>query len=147
MDKKDQSKKEAQKALEQLHAIPDLEGDPRYHAYIGRLYAILGNSEKAVREAKMAKELYPNTKDAFASYDFDIQSAKVYAILGKHKIALDIIERLLIGPSTSKWWMIKYSPTLNKIFKEDPRFKRIIKKDEEKFRREITIDISNYLHN
>ena len=56
MDKKDQSKKEAQKALEQLHAIPDLEGDPRYHAYIGRIYAILGNSEKAVREAKMAKE-------------------------------------------------------------------------------------------
>jgi TolB-like protein len=147
MNKKDQSKKEAQKALEQLHALPDLEGDPRYHVYLGRIYAILGNLEKAVLEAKMAKELYPNTKDAFASYDFDIQIAKIYAIIGKHKIALDIIERLLIGPSTSKWWTIKYNSILNKIFKEDPRFKRIIKKDEEKFRREITIDINSYLPN
>ena len=71
----------------------------------------------------------------------------MYAITGEHKIALDMIERLMVELSHLNWWNLKYIGThaLNKIFKDNPRYKRIIREDEEKFRREATFDISKYL--
>ena len=50
-------------------------------------------------------------------------------------------------PSNINWWDLKYSVIYNKISDNNPRLNKMIKEDEEKFRREITIDISNYLPN
>ena len=69
----------------------------------------------------------------------------IYAIIGEHEKSLDLIEELISGPSNFYWTKIKYHWILNKIFKKDTRFKNIIAKDEERFRKEITYDLSIYL--
>ena len=147
MDKKDQSKKEAQKAFTQLLELPDMVKDPRYHRMLGWIFVYLDDPQQAIQESKIAMELYPPKKDQYLADVYEINLATIYAIIGEHKIALDMIERLMVKPSNLNWWELKYTGThaLNKIFKDNPRYKRIIREDEEKFRREATFDISKYL--
>ena len=92
-------------------------------------------------------ELYPPKKDQFAADEYEINLAMIYAITGEHKIALDMLEKLMSEPSNINWWNLKYSVIYNKIFDNNPRLNKMIKEDEEKFRREITIDINSYLPN
>ena len=70
----------------------------------------------------------------------------IYAITGEHKVALDMLEKLMSEPSNINWWDLKYH-YYPSIFDDNPRLNKIIKDDEERCRREITIDISNYLPN
>ena len=125
--------------------MSNLEEDPRYHSVLSRIYAILNDPEKAIYEAKIAMALYPTTKDALSADWYEMELAKVYAITGKHTMALDIIEKLLKGPSSHNWWDIKYNVIFIKVFDNNPRFHNMIEKDEERFRREVIIDISSYL--
>ena len=93
----------------------------------------------------MAMELYPPGKDQFAADAYEINLAMIYAITGEHKIALDMLEKLMSEPSNINWWDLKYY--YSKFFDNNPRLNKMIKDDEERFRRETTIDISNYLPN
>ena len=147
MGEKDQSKKEAQKALDQLLELPNIDKDSRYHKMLGWIYAYLDDAQKAIQESKIAMELYPPKKDQFEADEYEINLAIIYAITGEHKIALDMLGKLMSEPSNINWWDLKYSDIYNKIFDNNPRLNKMIKEDEEKFRREITIDISNYLPN
>ena len=147
MDEKDKAYKEAEKALKIYLGLPNLNEDSRYHAALSWVYALLDKPQKAIQEAKMAMELYPPTKDAFYSDKYEMDLAHIYSLTGEYTMALDIIEKHLEGPSTTNWWDIKYKNLFNKVLGNNPRFIKMIKEDEEKFRREITIDISNYLPN
>ena len=147
MGEKDQSKKEAQKALDQLLELPNIDKDSRYHRMLGWIYVYLDDAQKAIQESKIAMELYPPKKDQFEADDYEINLAMIYAITGEHKIALDMLEKLMSEPSNINWWDLKYSDIYNKIFDNNPRLNKMIKEDEEKFRREITIDINSYLPN
>ena len=71
--------------------------------------------------------------------------AQIYALTGEHTMALDIIEKHLAGPSTTNWWDIKYNNLFNKVLGNNSRFISIIKKDEDRFRRESTYDLSIYM--
>ena len=95
--------------------------------------------------AKMAMELYPPTKDAFYSDKYEMDLANIYALIGEHTMALDIIEKQLVGPSVTNWWDIKYNNLFNKVLGNNSRFISIIKKDEDRFRRESTYDLSIYM--
>ena len=147
MDEKDKAYKEAEKALKIYLGLPDLDEDSRYHAALSWVYALLDKPQKAIQEAKMAMELYRPTKDAFYSDKYEMDLAHIYALTGEYTMALDIIEKHLEGPSNTNWWDIKYKNLFNKVLGNNPRFIKMIKEDEEKFRREIKIDISNYLPN
>ena len=147
MGEKDQSKKEAQKALDQVLKLPNIDKDSRYHRTLGWIYVYLDDPQKAIKEAKMAMELYPPKKDKFVAAESEINLAKIYAITGEHKIALDMFEKLMSEPSNINCWDLKYNIIYPSIFDDNPRLNKMIKEDEEKFRREITIDISNYLPN
>ena len=62
-----------------------------------------------------------------------------------YKKALDIIEKQLVGPSGTNWWDIKYNNLFNKVFGNNSRFISMIKKDEDKFRRESTYDLNIFM--
>ena len=110
---------------------------------LGIIYAFLGENDVAIREAKMAITL--SSKDHYKVSVFESQLAEVYVVMGENDKALDIIENLLSKPSRSSWVSIKYHHVFDKIFRNNPRFKSIVKKDEDRFRREATYDTAIYL--
>ena len=71
--------------------------------------------------------------------------AEVYTFIGEYEKALDFFEDLLSKPSTFSWEDIKYHWVYHKAFKDNPRFKSIVKKDEDRFRKEATYDLGIYL--
>jgi len=144
MDNSKKQKYTTQKALE-LMKKNNYEGDPRYHSSLGYIHAFSGNKEDAIREIKMALALCPPSKDVMLADHYKTDLSIIYAIIGEHEKSLDLIEELISGPSNFYWTKIKYHWILNKIFKKDTRFKNIIAKDEERFRKEITYDLSIYL--
>ena len=56
-----------------------------------------------------------------------------------------MIEIFLSEPSNFNWKDIKYHMIYNKLYKNNPRFNNIVKKDEDRFRREATYDLGIYL--
>ena len=133
-----------QKALDIMQKN-NYEGDPRYHSSLGYIHAFSGNKEDAIREIKMALALCPPSKDVMLADHYKADLSIIYAIIGEHEKALDLIEELISGPSNYFWADIKYHWILNKIYKKDVRFNSIIAKDEERFRKEITYDLGIYL--
>jgi len=145
LDEKEKQEKAANKALNMMLKLEEYEGDPRYHSSLGIIYAQLDNKENAIRESKIALALSPPSKDAFKASVFEGYLAEVYTFLGEDEKALDIFEDLLSKPSIFSWEDIKYHWVYHKAFKDNPRFKSIVKKDEVRFRKEATYDLSIYL--
>ncbi len=72
--------------------------DPERHALIGLLYAYLHRNEDAIREARRAVELEPDSQDAFHGAMSAATLAMVYALVGEQDPAITLIERLLSTP-------------------------------------------------
>ena len=138
-------KRASQKALDMMINLQEFQGDPRYHLVLGFIYAMLGNNEDAIKETKMAIALSPSSKDAMLASIFKGGLAEVYTVIGEHDMALDMIEIFLTESSSYNWNLIKYHHIFNKVFKNNPRFKSIVKKDEERFKKEATYDLGIYL--
>ena len=145
LDEKEKQQNAAKKALNMMLKLEEYEGDPRYHSSLGIIYALLGNKENAIRESKIALVLSPPSKDAFKASFFEGLLAEVYTFIGEYEKALNIFEDLLSKPSTFSWEDIKYHWVYHKAFKDNPRFKSIVKKDEDRFRKEATYDLGIYL--
>ena len=56
-----------------------------------------------------------------------------------------MLERLLTNPSSVNWIDVKHDVILDNIYKDNPRFKKMIKKDEDRFKREAIYDLSIYM--
>jgi tetratricopeptide (TPR) repeat protein len=83
-------------ALEKwVREAPD---DPERHGLIGLLYAYLHRNEDAIREARRAVELEPESQDAFHGPLYAANLALVYALVGEPDQAITLIERLLSTP-------------------------------------------------
>jgi TolB-like protein/Flp pilus assembly protein TadD len=125
-------------------AVPSLEAevasaptDAFRHGHLGLLYAYLGRTEDALREARRAEELLPISKDAYDGTYVAALAALVYARAGETDRAVDSIERLLTTPgpvmpffeaSMTQWelrtrW--QWAP-----LRDDPRFQRILAEPE-----------------
>lgn len=72
--------------------------DPIFHSYLGKLYALLGRKEEAVREAERATELCPESKDAVAASRYQADLAFVCAQNGEIDRAVTLLTRLLTLP-------------------------------------------------
>src|SRR3989449_2696617 len=76
----------------QLKQSPD---DARIHAQSAKVLACLGEKEAALLEAQRARELLPETEDAFGGQEITAAVAEVHAILGNNAHAIEILEGLL----------------------------------------------------
>jgi tetratricopeptide (TPR) repeat protein len=102
------------------------------HANFGLVNAFMGRKEEALREARRAVELKPESKDALDGSLINAYLALVYVRVGENDLALPLIERLLkiSGPVDS----CNYSITVNDLkyrwdwdpIRNDPRFQKLI---------------------
>jgi eukaryotic-like serine/threonine-protein kinase len=101
--------------------------DARIHAQSAKLHACLGEKEAALLEAQRARELLPESKDAFGGQEITAAVAEVYAILGDNGHAIEILEELLSRPSWITVEGLKVDPVWDPL-RNDPRFQALLNK-------------------
>ncbi|MDH4258346.1 MAG: tetratricopeptide repeat protein, partial [Candidatus Aminicenantes bacterium] len=112
-------------ALEKL--VREHPEDPRYRLDLGRSYAYLGRKEEAIREANLAVNLEPVSKDAMAGPGYVMGLAEILIIVGEYDKAIEQLEYLMSIPAGQDLSlnMLQLSPWYDPI-REHPRFKRLV---------------------
>ena len=113
-------------------AVKESSKSAERHANFGLVNAFMGRKEEALREARRAVELKPESKDALDGALMSAYLALVYVRVGETDLARSSIERLLkiSGPVDSA----DYSITVNDLksrwewdpIRNDPRFQKLI---------------------
>jgi len=106
----------------QLKQSPD---DARIHVQSAKVLACLGEKEAALVEAQRARELLPESKDAFGGQEITAAVAEVHAILGNNIHAIEILEGLLSRPSWVAVEGLKVDPVWDPL-RNDPRFQELL---------------------
>jgi TolB-like protein/tetratricopeptide (TPR) repeat protein len=101
--------------------------NPDFHNLLGLAYAGLGRKEDAVREGKLAVELYPVSKDAMDGPDYVYNLAEIYVMVGEQDAALDQIEYLLSIPYEFSVPLLQIDPTWEPL-RGHPRYQKLLKK-------------------
>ncbi len=102
--------------------------DARVHSSLGGVYAALGQKDEAIREGKLAVELYPVSKDAFLGPDHVRELAIIYVLVGENEAALDRLEYLLSIPYADiSVPVLRADPTWDPL-RGLPRFQKLLKK-------------------
>ena len=101
--------------------------DARIHAQSAKVLACLGENEGALLEAQRARQLLPESKDAFGGQEIMASMAEVHAILGNNAYAIEILEGLLSRPSWVAVEGLKVDPVWDPL-RNDPRFQALLKK-------------------
>ena len=108
--------------------------DPERHARLGLLYAYMQRKEDAIREARRAVELEPESQNAFHGAEYAAYLALVYALVGEQDEAITLIERLLTVPGLASVPPTPFSMTLADLrlrwewdaLRSNPRFQKIL---------------------
>lgn len=108
-------------------AARDHPNDPIFHSALAKVYALLGRKEDAIREARRAVELCPESKDALSGPLHAANLAFVYAQSGEVEQAVTLLSRLLTTPGAERITLAhlrlgwQWDP-----LRQDPRFKALI---------------------
>ena len=110
------------------------------HAVLGLLYAYMQRKDDAIREARRAVELEPESQNAFHGANYAANLALVYALLGESDPAITLIERLLSTPGPVECSDFPNNITLADLrlrwewdsLRSDPRFQKILEGPEPK---------------
>jgi TolB-like protein/Flp pilus assembly protein TadD len=113
-------------------AVKEAPDSAERHANLGWCYAFMGRKAEAIREARRAVELKPESKDALDGVIMNCYLALVYARVGEKDLAFPLIERLLKTPGAPD--SADYSITVNDLkyrwewdtIRTDPRFQKLI---------------------
>jgi len=124
--------KEARSAFEAALPILEQEAeqrpeDARVHSSLGTVYALLGWKEEAIREGKLAVEIYPVSLDALHGPAHVNDLASIYMLVGEHDKAIDLIEYSLTLPSSLSVHLLRLDPRWDPL-RDHPRFKQILEK-------------------
>jgi tetratricopeptide (TPR) repeat protein len=101
--------------------------DPRIHRQLGIVYAKLGRKEEAIREGKLAVELYPVSKDAMWGPGYIQELAYIYVIVGEYDLAIEKLEYLLSIPSSISVPYLRLDPRWDPLRKH-LKFQRLLEK-------------------
>jgi TolB-like protein/Flp pilus assembly protein TadD len=109
-------------------AVKERPEDPRVHRSLGSVYAALGQKDKAIREGKLAVELYPVSKDALWGPIYVLNLAWIYVLVGENEAALDKLEYLLSIPCADvSAPVLRADPAWDPL-RDLPRFQKLLKK-------------------
>lgn len=101
--------------------------DPRVHSSLGIVYAGLVRKEDAIREGKLAVQLYPVSKDAMEGPNLVTNLAIVYVMTGEYDLAFNQIEYLLSIPSFFSVSLLQLDPRWDPI-RNHPRYAQLVEK-------------------
>jgi non-specific serine/threonine protein kinase len=104
-------------------------GDYRLHESLGIVYAGLGRSDDAVREAELAVKQLPISLDAFDGALPILNLAQVYAMVGKSNEAIDKLKYLLSlhAPKLITPPILRLDPIYDPL-RNNPRFQALVLK-------------------
>jgi non-specific serine/threonine protein kinase len=128
LNKSEQAQNRYESALEMLeHEASKRPNDDRVHASLGNVYAGLGRTEDAIREAKLAVELIPVSTNAVVG-PFRVEDlAFTYALLEELDSAIDQLEYLLSIPSWLSAPLLCIDPRWDPL-RDHPRFQALLEK-------------------
>jgi len=132
LDKPEEAVRRYESALEILEPeVKKRPEDDRVHASLGIVNAGLRHTETAIREANLAVELIPVSKNAVVG-PFRVEDlAFTYALLGEQDAAIDQLEYLLSIPSWISLPLLRIDPRWD-LLRNHPRFQTLIKEHEKK---------------
>jgi tetratricopeptide (TPR) repeat protein len=107
--------------------LNDAPNEAPRHAKLAQILAWLGEKEAAIAEAKRATEILPESVDAFNGPEMTQRLAEVYACVGEHEKAIDLLDGLLSRPSALTVAMLKVVPIWDPL-RASPRFIELLKK-------------------
>lgn len=103
--------------------------DPLNQSTLGKIYAALGQKEKAIAAAKRGIELLPVSVDALDGTDRIWDLATVYTDVGEYDKAVGQLDTLLSIPSQNSVTWLKIAPEYTALH-DHPGFKALIEKHE-----------------
>ena len=107
--------------------VSDAPNEAARHSKLGLILAWLGEKEAAIAEGKRATEMLPETVDAFDGPKLTETLAEIYAIVGEHDRAIDLLDHLLSRPSFVTVASLKVLPMWDWL-RNNPRFNALLKK-------------------
>ncbi|HVN76077.1 MAG TPA: protein kinase [Thermoanaerobaculaceae bacterium] len=113
-----------------LESEPKTVADPAEagsHSLLGLAYAGLGRVEPAVREARLACELMPPTRDAWEALQRLEDLAEVYATVGQPSEAVATLDRLLAASGYYTVNFLRLEPRWDPL-RSDARFQALLAK-------------------
>jgi serine/threonine protein kinase/Flp pilus assembly protein TadD len=105
--------------------------DYRLHSSLGIAYAGLGRRDDAVREARIACDLMPASKDALRALSPVSDLATVYTMVGQTGEAIATLDDLLARSGLWSVYDLRLGPTWDPL-RSDPRFQALLTKYEVK---------------
>jgi TolB-like protein/DNA-binding winged helix-turn-helix (wHTH) protein/cytochrome c-type biogenesis protein CcmH/NrfG len=114
--------------------VSDDPDSPERHDGLALLYAYMQRKDDAIREARRAVELEPESQNAFHGTAHAATLALVYALVGEPDQAITLIERLLSTPGPVECADFPYNITLADLrlrwewdsLRSNPRFQKIL---------------------
>jgi serine/threonine protein kinase/Flp pilus assembly protein TadD len=114
--------------------VRDAPDNAQGHAELALLYAYMQRKEEAIREARRAVELEPESQNAFHGAAWAANLALVYALVGEPDRAITLLERLLSTPGAVSYPDFPSSITLAELrlrwewdgLRSNPRFQKIL---------------------
>lgn len=103
--------------------------DPDQRMFLAEAYARLGRKEDALREARRAAEIIPESKDAYFGIGLLTHLAEIYVMVGEFDLALPIIQHSLASPAGLFASDLRFDPVWDPI-RVDPRFLKLLEQPE-----------------
>ena len=107
--------------------VNDAPNEAERHAKLAVILAWLEEKEAAIAAGKRATELLPESVDAFDGPKITESLAEVYAIVGEHDKAIELLDHLLSKPSFVTVASLKVLPVWDWL-RHNPRFDELLKK-------------------
>ena len=96
-----------------------------FHSALGIAYAGLGRKEDAIREGKLAIDMFPVSKEAMRGPYRVEDLARIYVMVGEYDAAIDQLEFLLSIPGPLSIPLLRLDPAWNPLRKH-PRFQKLL---------------------